>query len=334
MSKEALAKRLSSLTRLATLLSLILPLNLLGVPSAPAEHHSCDHKPVTHPPLPIRDSNVFILLLENHSYAQVIGNSSMPYLNALATSYAYSKAYYANTHPSIGNYIELTAGQVVTNNDTYTATISVDNVVRHLIAAGKTWKEYSEAIPSLGYTGLDAGSYTEHHNPLSYYSDVRNSSTQLQNLVPFTQLATDLANHALPTYSFIVPDNADNGHDCPTGIPNCTDNQNLAHVDSWLQANIQPLLSSSDFNAPHGGLLIIVFDEGVDNVNGGGQVPWIVVGPDVKRGYSSTTVYQHPSTLRFMLSTLGLTTFPGAAATAPDMTEFLNEQTLGVSPNH
>ena len=48
----------------------------------------------------------------------------------------------------------------------------------------------------------------------------------------------------------------------------------------------------------------------------------MVVSPKAKRGYQSTTLYQHQSTLRLMLKSLGVTTYPGAAATAPDMDEF------------
>jgi len=276
-----------------------------------------------------QEQHVFIVMLENHSYSEVIGNASMPYLNGLAHKYAYANSYYANTHPSIGNYFELTTGQLITNDDSYSQTVTVDNIVRHLNAAGKTWKEYSEGLPSVGYIGGDSGEYTEHHNPLSFFSDVRDSKTQQQNLVPFTQFSADLANHTLPQYSFIVPDNDDNGHDCPDAIPNCTGDEALAAVDTWLKTNIDPLVLSPDFNAPHGGLLVIVFDEtDSDNTHGGGNVPWIVVGPDVKRGYVSNTFYQHPSTLRFLSEALGLTTFPGTAATAPDMQEFISSADL------
>jgi len=87
---------------------------------------------------------VFIVMLENHSYSDVIGNASMPYLNGLAHKYAYADSYYANTHPSIGNYFELTTGQLITNDDGYSQTVTTDNIVRHLITAGKTWMEYSE----------------------------------------------------------------------------------------------------------------------------------------------------------------------------------------------
>jgi len=41
-----------------------------------------------------------------------------------------------------------------------------------------------------------------------------------------------------------------------------------------------------------------------------------------KKGFQSTTFYQHGATLREILHALGGTTFPGSAATATDMDEF------------
>jgi hypothetical protein len=84
------------------------------------------------------------------------------------------------------------------------------------------------------------------------------------------------------------------------------------------------LVESSGFNAPHGGLLVIVFDESAgDSTHGGGRVAWVVAGPDVKKVYVSTMLYQHQSTLRFLSEAVGLTSFPNAAATARDMEEFI-----------
>src|SRR6266480_2993629 len=94
-------------------------------------------------------SHVFIVMEENHSYSSVIGNSSMPYFNSLARKYGLATQYYANTHPSIGNYFMLTTGQTITNNDSYTGTVSANNLVRELISAGKTWKSYAESLPSV-----------------------------------------------------------------------------------------------------------------------------------------------------------------------------------------
>ena len=69
-------------------------------------------------------------------------------LNSLASQYGLATQYFANTHPSIGNYFMLTTGQLVTNDDGFTRTVGVDNIVRDLIAAGKTWKSYAESIPT------------------------------------------------------------------------------------------------------------------------------------------------------------------------------------------
>jgi phosphatidylinositol-3-phosphatase len=116
--------------------------------------------------------HVVVVLEEKRSYSEVIGNSAMPNLNSLASQYGLATQYFANTHPSIGNYFMLTTGQLVTNDDAFAGTVGVDNVVRKLIAAGKTWKSYAESIPSTGYTGGDSYPYAKRHNPFSYFTDV------------------------------------------------------------------------------------------------------------------------------------------------------------------
>jgi acid phosphatase len=241
----------------------------------------------------------------------VIGSSSMPYLNGLAQQYGLATQYYANTHPSIGNYFELATGQILTNDDGSSTIEDVPNVVRSLVAAGKTWKSYAESIPNACYLGGDTGNYARKHNVFALLSDVANDpSGQACNIVPFTQFATDLANGTLPAFSNIVPDLCNDAHDC-----------SLSTADDWLKTNIDPLIKSAAFQQD--GLLIIVFDEsGGDNTNGGGKVAWVAVSPKSKPGYQSTTTYQHQSTLRLILKGLGVTAFPGDAASAPDMDEF------------
>src|SRR5207244_2662046 len=60
--------------------------------------------------------HVFIVLEENNDYSSVT-SSSMPYLTGLAAQYGLATQYYANTHPSIGNYLDMTSGTVLTNDD-------------------------------------------------------------------------------------------------------------------------------------------------------------------------------------------------------------------------
>jgi phospholipase C len=251
--------------------------------------------------------HVVVVLEENHSYSSMIGSSSMPYLNSLASKNTLATNYYANTHPSIGNYFMLTTGQIITNNDGYSGTVSSDNLVRRIITAGKTWKSYAENLPSTGYTGGDVSLYSKHHNPFAYLSDVANSSNQRQNLVSFTHFKTDLANNQLPDFSLVIPNKCHDAHDC-----------SLSTADSWLKANIGPLLSTAAFRPGGDGILMIVTDESSssDGAHGGGHVSMVVVGPKVKHGYKSTTFYQHQSALRTILNALGITTYPGASRSA------------------
>ncbi len=256
-------------------------------------------------------SHVVLVVEENHSYSEVIGNSSMPYFNSLATKYGLATQYFANAHPSIPNYFMLTTGLPETLDDNFSGTVSDDNVVRVLVNAGKTWKAYEESIPSAGYLGKDSGVYFRRHNPFTYLSDVQNNSAQVANIVPFTQFATDLASDALPQFSFITPNAMNDGHD-----------GTLAQADAWLQTNIAPLIADSAFQKS--GLLIITFDEGaqsdIDHV--GGQVATIIISSAAKQGFQSKTFYQHQSVLRLVLAASGVQSFPGTSGLAPDMTEF------------
>src|SRR5207244_9989540 len=58
-----------------------------------------------HPP---RYEHVITIVLENHSYADVVGSS--PYLNRLAGECGLAATYFAVAHPSLPNYLALTSG--------------------------------------------------------------------------------------------------------------------------------------------------------------------------------------------------------------------------------
>ncbi|MBZ5492915.1 MAG: alkaline phosphatase family protein [Acidobacteriia bacterium] len=263
--------------------------------------------------------HVFLVVLENHAAAQVIGNSSMPFLNSLATAHSHAANYFANTHPSIGNYFMLTTGNVETNDDSFPGAISSDNVAQALTSAGKTWKAYMQSLPSPGYTGGDVYPYFKHHNPFAYMQSVLGSQTA--NLVPVTQLSADAAAGTLPSFAFIAPNAENDAHDCPSGGPLCTDDAKLSAADSWLSNNIGPLINSP---ALANSVFIIVFDESlaIDVINGGGNVAWVIAGSHVKTGFKSTRFYQHQSTLRLVLDLLRVTDHPGNSATAATMEEF------------
>lgn len=272
------------------------------------------------PPTTPRSNHVVLVMEENQSYSTVVGSSAWPNLNHLITTGALATHYYANTHPSIGNYFELTTGQILTNNDSSTTVYSADNIARHMLSASVSFRVYAEGI-TRGYLGGNTGLYLIRHNPFAMLSDVADSTTVANNVLwPFSQLGVDLNAHALPPFSSIVPNIDDDAHN---GTPQA--------ADSWLQTNVvTPLSADPAFKTGGDGVLIVLFDEAAtsDTTHGGGHVAAVFWGPGVKAGFtqSSSTVYQHQSMLATIMELLNLSNPPADASTAPQMNEFFVQQ--------
>jgi phosphatidylinositol-3-phosphatase len=276
--------------------------------------------------------HVVIVLGENVAYSSSYNSQNMPYLTSLADTYGLGANYYSDTHPSIGNYLNLATGNIITDDDSQTPKtlpVSDNNIALEAQNAGKTWKDYVENLPAVkGCGGLKSGAYYVRHDPLEYMTTI---NTEAKNFVCFTQFAKDLASHALPNFSWLVPNGCDDAHDCP-----------IQSFDSWLKTEISPLLASSYFQTGGDGLLIIVFDENnstgkpncettTDGQGCGGRVELVVVSPHSKKGYKSnggdshnySDSYEEGNILRTMAQGLGLpTTNLGAATTDIPMADF------------
>ena len=264
-----------------------------------------------------RSSHVVIVMEENRDYSTVVGKTSVwPNLNQLIREGALATHYYANVHPSIGNYFVLTTGKVVTTNDNSTRVWNVDNIARRMRSSGVSFRIYAEGIPR-GYLGGNTGLYVIRHNPFAMLSDVADSRTvAYEHIFPFTQFATDVAKGTLPEYSFIVPNIDDDAH-----------SGTAQKADTWLHSKvIAPLSTDAEWEPGGTGVLIVDFDEAADSdtAHGGGHVACVLWGPHVKVDYkqTSSTVYQHQSMLRTEMELLRLPNPPGAAASAPVMSEF------------
>jgi hypothetical protein len=54
--------------------------------------------------------HVFLIMMENHGYSQIVGNPNAPFINQLANSAGYATKYFAVGHPSSTNYLEIVGG--------------------------------------------------------------------------------------------------------------------------------------------------------------------------------------------------------------------------------
>jgi phosphatidylinositol-3-phosphatase len=57
-----------------------------------------------------RLDHVFVIMMENHGYAQIIGNPNAPFANQYAKSANTATNYFAVAHPSLTNYLEVAGG--------------------------------------------------------------------------------------------------------------------------------------------------------------------------------------------------------------------------------
>jgi phosphatidylinositol-3-phosphatase len=245
-------------------------------------------------PLP---THIVVVVEENHGYSEIIGSSQAPYINTLATEGASFTNSHAITHPSEPNYLALFSGspQGVTD-DSCPHTFSAANLGSELIAAKKTFKGYSEGLPSTGSGVCTSGEYARKHAPWTDFSNVPSTDS-----VPFSSFPTNYAN--LPTISFVIPDLLDDMHD-----------GTIQQGDSWLQTNLQAYVTWAKTN---NSLVILTFDE--DQGTTPNQIATIFVGPMVKPGKYSEHI-NHYNVLRTLEAIYRLP-YAGKSASSKTITD-------------
>src|SRR5207302_10768331 len=108
-------------------------------------------------------SHVFTIVMENEESTSVIGNGAAPYINGLANSYGLATQYYAVSHPSLPNYLALTAGSPLSiSSDCTTCWVNASNLADQIEASGRSWKAYMEGMPSACFAG-EAYPYIQKH---------------------------------------------------------------------------------------------------------------------------------------------------------------------------
>lgn len=249
--------------------------------------------------------HVVAVVLENHSYSQIIGNPQAPNINAVAASGAtivtasndlsgVSSGSHGVRHPSQPNYLELYSGNnqgVIqdgrpgTTDEPFSQPppFNTPNLGALLRRAGRTFATYSESLPYKGYDGdshttvTGQNQYERKHNPAAnWVNDINPTPYQLPSTVnlpfsAFRQFNKQTTKYAsLPTVSLIVPNEQHDMHD-----------GTIQQADSWLKINVFDTYLA--WAETHNSLLIITFDEDGDNTPNN-LIPTIFAGAAVKPG--------------------------------------------------
>ncbi len=266
--------------------------------------------------------HVFLIVLENRSYDQVIGNPDMPNLNALARRYALAADDHGVAHPSLPNYVALISGGTWgSRSDDPSQRFSEPTLAGQLEAAGRSWKAYMQGLPSAGFRGDFAGAgglYAKKHDPFLLFGAIAHAAARRARVVPLQQLGADLETGHAPAFAFLVPDQCHDMH----GTSRCSDAHALDKAgDAFVQHWVRQIMASSAWSG--NSAIVVTFDEapqGIASVLGLGanHVFTLVISRRGPRGFTYRTPTDHYALLRTLEDAWGLPRL-GKAAGATSM---------------
>ncbi|HEV7206150.1 MAG TPA: alkaline phosphatase family protein [Jatrophihabitans sp.] len=246
------------------------------------------------PAAAVRPAHVVVVVMENHSYADVIGSSQAPYINALARHGISLTRMYGITHPSEPNYLALFSGSTHgLRDDRCPLTYSSANLASTLRARRYSFVGYSEGLPSVGSTICNYGAYARRHAP---WTDFTNLPGYVNR--PLSTMPSDYSR--LATVSFVVPNV---NHDMHDGT--------VRQGDAWLQQHLDAYYR---WARTHNSLLVVTWDE--DDHSASNQIPTVIVGAGVAVKRPSVHV-DHYGLLRALEDTYGLPRLGYSASAAP-----------------
>ena len=268
---------------------------------------------------PHRYDHVVIVIEENTDYAQVLGDRvAAPFINELADGGVNFTEFYAITHPSQPNYLQFFSGDnqgVTTNNRPATYPWSVPNLGAALIAAGRTFRGYSEDLPAIGdrdTTGTDIviggvtrTLYRRKHNPWANWQAAEGADPIPENQLAFDTNARFLDFPAdfsqIPDVAIVVPNQQNDMHD-----------GTIRMGDDWLRANFA---AYAKWARAHNSLLIVTFDE--DDLSGPNKIPTVFHGAGLTPGTVNATRWTAHNLLRTLEDMHGATHAGRAAKVRP-----------------
>ncbi len=282
---------------------------------------------------PNRLQTVFVIMMENHSWATINTNDNSVYIKSLLPLGGHAEAYSTPpaNHPSEPNYIWLESGGNlgITTDDPPAKNHQAvtDHLVTLLDKAGVSWKAYAEDISGNDCPLADSGKYVSRHVPMLFFDDVTdgndaNSANCKAHVRPYKELAADLTGNKVARYNFITPNLCDDMHGLSLSC-GTTNFDEIGAGDTWLKNEVPKILASDAYK--RNGVLFILWDEGDEKLLGkasDGPIPLLVMSPKAKAGFASQTKLTHSSMLRSVQEIFGVAPLLRDAQNATNLSEF------------
>jgi hypothetical protein len=244
----------------------------------------------------------------------------------LAQTYGIATKYFAVAHPSEPNYVAILGGSpfaVQNDNPYYLNRVAAPSLISELDHAHVSWKAYLQSLPHPGFQGICYPAncngtpdkdpfYVSKHDGIQNYTKSLNSKDWSRE-VPIDQLSRDLRSGHVPGFSWVIPDECRDQHGDP---PYCLDggdtggsdpqDQHLLSIGDQYLGHLVAQITHARFWAKGNNAIDIVYDEGDNNVGGGGRVADIVVTSHGPRHMTDPTHFSHYSLLLTIQKNFGV----------------------------
>jgi phosphatidylinositol-3-phosphatase len=166
-----------------------------------------------------------------------------------------------------------------------------------------TWMSYQEGLSektgACPIKSSAAAHYGAKHDPFVFFQDVSGNPPSKTNEYcaahhqPFSALSADLAANRLANYVFITPNLCHDMHD------KCGNESRVRNGDDWLRAELPAMIGYAD---AHKGVIFLAWDEGHETR----KLPFLAIGPHVKKGFAGAARYDHGSIIKTVEKIFGL----------------------------
>jgi len=248
--------------------------------------------------------HIFIVWLEEYDPTAVFSQVFNLYTSSgvlLSNYHGVTEGTQANHIASIGgDYFglppEVTFDNSNPNLDIYNIPANYTTIVDLLEAKGLTWRAYEEDLPSPCYTASYSNNYYRRYDPFVTFASITNNATRCANIVPATQLSTDISQGNFPNYIYYTPNYLNNG-----------DGSNFTYAAAWVNKFIPPLLTNPTFM--NNTLIVLLFDDNDSGDTPDNEFHAILFGDAIPAALHNTTdnqFYTHYSLLSTVEDNWGL----------------------------
>lgn len=149
--------------------------------------------------------HIFVIMYENHSYADLMDEHDVPYIHYLAGHYGLATQAYGVTNPTVPDRVSLFSGQGRYLTDSVKpGSLTYPNLIDQLTSHHLSWDAFYQHTGNSSFAH-PVYPFQTNSTTLQLFKDIANNPQRLSHLQPLRNLKADLASGQVPNFTWISP---------------------------------------------------------------------------------------------------------------------------------